>query len=131
RERPTQRSAGGKPNVRPSPVLVHDAGLAATVCIYFVGTQVYARVVADSLPPLLANWGPEGNVVTAGVEVAVNYAYPYFNNHCATIDPRTSTLHYIFGDAGGGPGSPGYMKGTVTVSRADPTSCRVAWTSPL
>ncbi|TMC54315.1 MAG: hypothetical protein E6J20_04400 [Chloroflexi bacterium] len=121
-----QLSGGSNANVRPAPVLVHDSSVGATVCMYFIGTQVISRVLPDALSPLLANWGAEQNVVTAGVEVAVNYAYPYFNNHNAAIDARTGALHYVFCDGGNGPVSPGYMLGKITAGTRS-----ISWSSPL
>jgi hypothetical protein len=112
--------------VRPAPVLVHDSGLGATVCMYMLATQIACRVLSDASAPLLANWGPEQNVAVADVEIAINTEYPYFNNHCAAIDPLTRKLHYVHCDSHGGP-SPAYMLGTVSVDNTTPANNRVSW----
>ena len=117
--------------VRPAPVLVHDARLGATVCIYFIATQLISRVLNDATSPLFANWGPETNFLVANVEAGVNHGFAYFNNHSAVIDPRTGTLHYGFCDAGSGPASPGYMKGTVSADPATPSNNHVVWSPPV
>ncbi len=116
--------------VRPAPVLSHDSGLGATVCIYMLGTQIVSRVLADAFSPLLADWGPEQNVAVADVEIAINTDYPYFNNHCAVIDPQTRILHYVHCDSHGGP-SPGYLQGTVAVDSASAANNRISWGSQV
>jgi hypothetical protein len=122
-----QLSAASSANGRPATVLMHDSGLAATVAVYNMDSQVLSRVLPDGLAPALANWGPEVAVVTANVGASSTSGYAYSGNLTGLIDPATKRVHIAFCDGSSATRSPGYLNGTAVVDQAVPANNKVTW----